>query len=908
MKKKMLLMVFLCVCFLTCGLQAQINVSELLVENMSNPDGIAVKQPHFSWRITSQKQALVQTSYRIQVSASPEKFSDSSNLLWDSGDVQSDQSLLIPYYGKALKSCSSYYWRVKISTNHGKSAWSKPAYWSMAFLDSSEWKAMWIGRDSLTNPRETMVKRPRLSARYLRKEFEVHQPVRRAMLYICGLGSSKTFINGKVVSNEIFETMVSWFKTRVYYNTYDVTKLIGNETNTFAVILGNGRYFNTRAGKTTDIYGFPKLIAQLDIEYADGSHQLVLTDKTWKVTSQGPITANNELDGEEYDTHFEMAGWNVNGFNDAAWEFAQAVPAPCDKICARTNPGIEVQDEVKPISIKDCGDGRYIIDMGQNMVGWVTFKQLLGKKNQPVSFRYSEILTPRGDSLYVANLRSSIVKDIYMPSSDGVFSWEPTFVYHGFRFVEISGLESKPELSSFIGKVFYDKMETTGSFTTSNALVNQIYKNAYWGIRGNYRGMPTDCPQRDERQGWLGDRSTGCFGESFLFSNSLLYSKWMQDIEDCQREDGAISDVSPRFYTIYSDNITWPSTFFYGSEMIYEHFGDVRPIINHYAAMKKFIEHNVAVRMKDYIMTKDSYGDWCMPPESQELIHSKDPARVTAGPVLSTTVFYDLLNKMVQFAQLSGHESDIPYYQNLAAKIKESYNTKYFHADSSYYSNNTATANLLSLRLGLVPKGSETKVFENIVNKTEKDFGSHVSCGVLGIQHLMRGLTEYGRCDLAYKILTNDTYPSWGYMVKKGATTIWELWNGDTADPAMNSGNHVMLLGDLLIWYYEDLAGIKCAPDALAFKKLLMQPVFPDGLDEVSATFDSVYGTVGSSWSTKGGKFCWDITLPPNTSAVVRIPTKFKVSNVMQKGVSKISNGSDYTECVIGSGCYHFSD
>lgn len=352
--------------------------------------------------------------------------------------------------------------------------------------------------------------------------------------------------------------------------------------------------------------------------------------------------------------------------------------------------------------------------------------------------------------------------------------------------------------------------------------------------------------------------------------------------------------------------MTWPSAFFYVADMLYRQFGDDSAIRAHYPAMKRWMAHMEEATMKDYIMTKDQYGDWCMPPESQELIHSKDPARKTDGAILSTTVYYDLLNKMIGFARICGQDADISGYESLAAKIKAAYNAKFFNKETAEYGNNTVTANILSLRLGLVPEGYEGKVFSNIVKKTEEDFNGHVSTGVLGIQHLMRGLTEYGRVDMAYKILTNETYPSWGYMIKNGATTIWELWNGDTADPAMNSANHVMLLGDLLIWYYEDLAGIKCAPDAVGFKKLVMEPVFPDGLDEVSASYGSVYGEIKSAWTKKGGDFSWDITLPGNTSAIVRIPKKYNVTVGNLPGVRRVSATEGYMEVEIGSGSYHF--
>ncbi len=311
--------------------------------------------------------------------------------------------------------------------------------------------------------------------------------------------------------------------------------------------------------------------------------------------------------------------------------------------------------------------------------------------------------------------------------------------------------------------------------------------------------------------------------------------------------------------------------------------------------------------MQDYIITKDTYGDWCMPPESQELIHSQDPSRKTAGPVLSTTMYYSLLNLMIEFAELTGNRDDIPGYQELAEKIRDAYNRTYFNTDSARYDNNTVTANILSLQLGLVPEGYEAALFGNIVEKTEVDFGGHVSTGVLGIQQLMRGLTQHGNVNLAYKIATNTTYPSWGYMIDKGATTIWELWNGDTADPAMNSGNHVMLLGDLLIWYYEDLAGIKNHPGSVAYKKLLMEPKFPEGLSHVKASYHSVYGEIKSEWSKTGDSFDWEISIPANTSAVVRLPREMHITTPAGEGVRSVNQTDTAIEIELGSGTYHLT-
>lgn len=904
--KHFYLLIGILVATLLIGCQAEkTNATSLKVEMQVNPQGLTTMQPRFSWQISSAEPNTMQESYQIQVAATHNDLKKGQNLLWDSGVKNSDQSHLIPYDGEQLASRGKYYWRVKVATNHDEGSWSDTNDWSMALLLDSDWQAKWIGDDSMSNPNETAEGDTRLAARYLRKPFESKQKVKRAMLYISGLGSYEAYINGKKISDDVLSPTPSWYPEKVYYNVYDVTSFIKNKANLLGVVLGNGRYFGMR-GKENEMFGLPRLLGQLEIEYTDGTKEIVATDETWKVTSQGPIIANNEFDGEEYDARLELTGWGELKYDDSNWKNADLMDAPLGKLVAQPNPNIQVQEEVTPIKLTKLNDGKFILDMGQNMVGWLKVNKLKGKKDSLVTFRFAEIINA-DSTLYLANMRRARVTDIYTPAKDGDFNWEPSFTYHGFRFVEISGLDYEPKLSDFTGKVVYDKMETTGQFETSNKIINQVFKNAYWGIRGNYRGMPTDCPQRDERQGWLGDRATGCFGESFVFDNAALYSKWVQDIEDSQSPEGSISVVSPRYWTLYNDDVTWPAAYFYAMKMLYKQFGDTSPIKKHYASMKRYLERIQEVSMIDYIITKDTYGDWCMPPERQELIHSQDPSRKTAKAVLSSTMYYSLLNLMSEFAVIADHKEDIAGFDELAAKIKEAYNNQYFDTETARYDNNTVTANMLSLQLGLVPEGYEQKVFDNIVEKTEVDFGGHVSTGVLGIQQLMRGLTEHGNLDLAYKIATNETYPSWGYMVKKGATTIWELWNGDTADPAMNSGNHVMLLGDLIIWYYEDLAGIKNAPKSVAFKQLLMEPKFPDGLTHVNASYKSVYGEIKSEWKKQDGTLIWNITIPANTSAIVKLPKEMNIVTPTQKGVRNVNETATDIEFELGSGSYEIS-
>ena len=896
----------------------RVTVGDLTVEMLENPVGLDERTPRFGWQLRSDLRDVAQTSYRIVVAGSENDLKKEQNLIWDSGEVPSGESVWVEYGGPQLESRKDYFWKVRVTTNTGDETWSEPARWSMALLDDSDWQAGWIGINSALNATDRMEGDSRLAARYLRKPFEVEGKVKNARLYISGLGLYECYINGKRVGESVLAPTATDYSTNVPYNTFDVSEFIKDKQNAIGVTLGNGRFFAMRLGDPSAgllgslrQFGFPKLLAQLEIEYENGERQVVVTDTTWRLTTDGPIVANNEFDGEEYDASKELGKWSEAGYDDSAWMNARSVGAPEGALHAQRNPNIRVMEEIDPVAISQLNDSTYILDMGQNMVGWLNVT-LKGEKGEPVRLRFAETLKPDG-SLYMDNLRGAKVTDVYIPAGDDVFSWEPRFTYHGFRFVEITGLKYKPELKSFVGKVVYDDMKTIGRFETSDPTINQVFKNAYWGIRGNYRSMPTDCPQRDERMGWLGDRAMECIGESFMFRQALLYEKWARDIRDSQLPDGMIPDLSPTYWPFYSENVTYPAAYLCVVDMLYNQYGDEEAVREHYPAMKKWIDYANERLVENDIVVKDVYGDWCMPPESPELIHSQDPARVTDGRVVGTSFFYRLLNMMARFAAVAGHEEDIPAYLEQAARVKDAYNRMFLNPETGQYANNTVSAGLLSLVQGLVPDTLKQKVFDELVRRTEVDFDSHVSTGMIGMQFMMRGLSRYGRPDLALTLATNRTYPSWGYMIDRGATTIWELWNGDTADPAMNSGNHLMQLGDLIAWDWENLAGIQADPAAPGFKHIMMKPDFPQGLEWVDASYESMYGTIGSHWKRTGGGLSWSVEIPANTTATLRVPAS-DVSQVEADGkplaenpaLTDVRASDGFVTFEAGSGSYRF--
>lgn len=893
-----------------------IEIKELRCEMLSNPQGIDVILPRLSWKIASGSRNVEQTAYMILAASSPDKLDEQQADLWNSGWVKSNQSVSVIYGGKPLKSGDKIYWKVKIQTNKGDSSWSDTAKFGIGLLNDTGWKASWIGLDKAF-PWDNETQHARLSARYFRKEFNNPKTVKSAKLYIAGLGLYELYINGQNIGDQVLAPSPTDYTKTVKYNTFDVTAQIQTGKNAIGTILGNGRFYNMRQNfkpHKIKTFGYPKMLLQLEIEYTDGTNQVIVSDNTWKVTSDGPIRSNNDFDGEEYDANKELGKWNLTGYNDKNWMKAQSVKAPEGKLSAQMNENMKVMEIVKPVSIHTLAPDTFIVDMGQNMVGWVKLTAK-GKKGNKITLRFAETLDNNG-RLKTLNLRSAKATDVYTMKGGETESWEPRFVTHGFRYMEVTGWPGIPAKEDFEGKVVYDDMETTGWFESSNPLLDQIHKNAYWGIRGNYKGIPLDCPQRDERQPWLGDHANGSIGESYIFGNEAFYAKWLDDMEDSQTPEGKISDIVPPFYmTYYSDNMTWPGTYMIVGEMLLDQYGNTAPIVKHYPSMRKWLLHMLDNYMTpEYIITKDKYGDWCVPPEAKEMIHSNDPARKTDGELIATAYGFKLLNIMQKFAGIAGHEKDIAEYARLADNIRKGFNNKFYNPQTGQYGNHTVTSNLLPLAFGIVDKDNEERVFSNMTDRIVRNDKLHISTGVIGTQWLMRELTKRNCADLAYTIATQKDYPGWGYMVENGATTIWELWNGDTASPKMNSHNHVMLLGDLIAWMYQDLGGIKSHKNYPGFKRLWMKPHPTENLSHVNTWHETSYGKVISNWDLKDGIFTWNITIPANTRANILLPAAM-IEDITEngkpvtevEGLKIVRKEEGRINLEIGSGEYRFS-
>lgn len=778
----------------------------------------------------------------------------------------------------------------------------------------------------------------RLPARWLRKEFTVEKPIRRAVVYFSGLGSSELWLNGAKVGDAVLSPALSQYDQRVFYVTHDVTRPLRRGANALGAVLGGGRFCSDRSQvyAGTINFGWPKMILLLRLEYADGSVREIVSDASWLLTTDGPIRTSGEFDGEDCDARRELRRWSEPCYaaapvarvsnqpkrrapsvraahsreQPAGWQPARLVAPPAGRLVAQMVEPIRVTQTVQPVALTEPKPGVFIFDMGQNLVGWCQIK-VRGPAGTTVRLRHAETVRPDG-TLDMANLRGARATDTYTLKGRGTEVFEPRFTYHGFRYVELTGLPGRPTLDTLRARVVHDDLPPTGAFACSQPLLNRIYRNVVWGTRGNYRSIPTDCPQRDERQGWLGDRSEECRGETYLYDISRLYAKWLQDIADAQRPGGSVPDVAPAYWPIYSDNVTWPSTLVIAPGLLHRQYADPAPIKRAYGPAVRWLDY-MAGFLTNGLIARDSYGDWCVPPEDPALIHSRDPARKTDPVLIATAYFYHDHRLLERYARVLGREADAQRFAKRAEEIKAAFNARFLDRQRGQYDNGTQTSCVLPLAFGLVPEDQRPRVFDCLVRNLTEVTRGHIGTGLIGGQHLMRVLSDHGRADLAYTLATQPDYPGWGYMVNQGATTIWELWNGDTADPAMNSANHVMLVGDLVIWLYEYLAGIAADPDQPGFKHVVMKPHPVGDLTWVRASHCSPHGLVRSEWRRDGERFDWRIEVPANTTATVHVPARDAAPVTEGRRPATEAPGVEFVKAEagrvvfrVGSGKYHF--
>lgn len=767
------------------------------------------------------------------------------------------------------------------------------AHWQAARQPHRGWKpAMVLGRYGMGPWGRVGGPTAPQPAVYLRREFMLHAPVRRAVAYLCGLGLSKLYINGRLVTHNQLSPALSWYPKRCYYVAQNVTKLLRRGANAVGVTLGNGRMYGM-PGYSIQIP--PRMIFMLHVRCADGSTAVFTSNTQWKATDHGPIRMNNEYNGETYDARMAMPGWNKLGFDAARWGPAQLVHSPGGRLVAQFQQPIRVTQIIHPVALLHVGKGKWIFDMGQNMVGWCQIK-VNGSAGTTIVLRHGEALIrnghrwmpalgpgkrliaaekahPSGLGLYTANLRSARQTDTLILNGQPI-TWHPIFTYHGFRYVELTGYRGKPTLSTLEGQEVHDALPVTGGFSCSDPLVNQIYHNCKWGIQDNYRSIPTDCPQRDERQGWMGDRSVESRGEMFIFNNERFYNKWLWDIQNGQKPDGDIADVNPPYWSIYVHDVTWPGTFIMVADNLYLQYGETSPIREHYAAMTRWIDYQMKM-VHHGIDPNGGFGDWDPPPHAHSTnIGSRDPNRSTPGPLLATASMYKYLHIMARFARLLHKPADQRRWLADARKLYAGFQTLW-NTKGGYYGNGSDTSCLLPLAVGIVPAARQAAVQHRLLWLIRRHQRGHLYCGLIGMQWAFAALSRIHETLLAWAWLKKTTYPSYGYMLKHGATTVWENWNGNTAGPGMNSMNHVMLIGDMVSWLYQDIGGIRTDPATPGFKSIIMRPHLVGNLTWVKCFHRSPYGKIVSDWKiTPNHRFLWHIEIPANSSALVEIPTR----------------------------------
>lgn len=860
---------------------SSVRVTRLLTEYLSNPLGIDNPSPCFSWRIESDKRGVTQSAYQIQVASERRLLEAGKPDMWDSGKVSSDQQVAVAYAGKPLKSRSAYYWRVRVwDQQDSPSEFSDIASFEMAFLDSSDWSARWIG-----------ISEPMDAAPMFRKEFVLAKPVEKARVYVTGLGYYELHINGKRVGDRVLDPPYTNFHKRVYYSVYDVTRLLKRGANCVGAMIGKGWW---QKG--------PRFLMQLEVTHRDGTLTVVTTDESWR-WSTGPIVENSIYNGETYDARLEQAGWSEPGFDDSGWNPAQVIEMPDIELSVQTIQPIKVVQTMRPKSATEPKPGVWVFDFGQNFSGWCRLK-VSAPRGTTITLKHAELLYPDG-TVNQENLRTARATDTYITKGEGEEVYEPRFTYHGFRYVQLEGFVGRPNLDTLRGCVVHTAFEPRGEFVCSNRLLNKIQSACVWGERTNFHAVPTDCPQRDERQGWMGDAQVSAYAMLYNFNMPPAYSKFLRDIQDAQGEDGSIPDTVPHVWGTNPGDPMWSAAYPVILWLTYLHTGDKTLLAKHYDGVKKYVEMLRREAGEGMILTRNNYGDWIAVVE-------------TPKELISTGAFIWVTDILACIASELGRTEDAALYRSLKEKIAEAFNAKFFNPETSSYGNGSQLSNALPLVLGIVPEEHRQAVFNNLVADIESRNG-HLSTGFVGTPFLMKVLTENGRADLAYTIATREDYPGWGYMIKMGATTIWELWRYETG-PGMNSHNHPAL-GFVSGWFYEVLAGLMPAGDVPGWKRVIVRPGVVGDLKWARARVETVRGVVASDWRRTEKGLVLSVTIPANSSAEVFLPKMGKSECMVREGekyvwrnnvfspAEGVKSGTDLGDRIrfeVGSGCYRF--
>ncbi len=846
--------------------------TELRCEYLENPMGVDVRTPRLSWILEHTERGQIQSAYQVIVSIDP---NIATGDIWDSGRVVSNQSVQIPFAGKSLESGRSYFWKVRYWDGGGReSPWSAIATFATGLFDRADWTGTWIG-----------------GGNQIRKEFSINGRLKRATTFVCGLGYHELRLNGRKVGGNVLDPGWTTYAKRALYVTHDVTSLLRPGRNAIGVILGEG-WYRSRA-----------LLFELVIELEDGTSVRISSDTSWRM-KDGPIISDSVYNGESYDARRETRGWDRPGYDDSAWKTAEPVPGPEGVLSSQMMPAIRAVDTLVPLGMRNPRPGVYVFDLGQNISGWARLS-VSGPRGTDVRLRFAELLYEDG-TINQENLRSARAEDHYILRGGGEEVWEPRFTYHGFRYVELTGFPGTPKLDTVRGRVVHSSVHPVGSFAASKPILNELQRIITWGQKTNLHSIPTDCSQRDERMGWLGD-AQGTAEEAIMnFDMAAFYTNFIRDIRDVQDEKGQITDTVPHIWGSRPADPAWGTAYPLLCWYMYMYYGDTRILEENYEGLKSYVEF-LRSRAEGGLVKYSHYGDW--------VAVEKCP-----GNIVSSFYYYYDVRILADVARRVGKTGDAATYDRLASEIRSAFHKEYFNPRTGDYADGTQTANTLPLFLDLAPDEARGRVwgrlFDNVVYRND----SHLTTGIIGTKYIMEVLTRFGSSDLAYDIAVQKTYPSWGFMIENGATTLWELWQ-KREGPSMNSHNHPMF-GSVGSWLYKALAGINQADGSVGFEGIRFEPQMVRDLKSASGSTRTVRGDVACSWSRKNKGVRVEVAVPVGSSAEVVIP-RWNFRNVVitesgetvwaegkfLPGVAGIREAFDKAGAVrikVGSGRYDF--
>jgi alpha-L-rhamnosidase len=886
----------------------------LRCEYLPEPLGVETAAPRLAWLVESRVRGDRQSAYHLLVSSAPELLRSDLGDFWDSGRIEADVPSAVDYAGEPLLSCARYHWKVRWWDGQNRpSPWSEPASFVTGFLRPGDWNPKWIAARQVKEFRSkgtVLLGHPgpdevQACAVYVRREFALRERASLALIFISGLGHYELRLNGEKVGASVLDPGWTDFRKKALYASHDVTGLV-RAKNVVGVILGNGRHIQGYG------YDAPKLACRIEVEYESGEREVLFADESWR-TSGGPLQENGLYYGERYDARIDIDGWDRPGFDERGWE--KAVVVDGYPLASQMMPPVRVCARLAPKSFSRLASGAVVFDFGQNFSGWTRLK-VVGPAGSEVRLRHAELLNEDG-TLNLGPNENAEATDLYILRGGGIEVHEPRFTYHGFRYVEMTGYPGEPGPEALEGLFVHSDVARTGSFRSSNELLNRIHENVIWGQLSNLMSIPTDCPQRDERHGWLGDAHLSAEEAAYNFDMAAFYVKFLDDIRLAQKEDGCLPDVAPAYLPrLYPADPAWSSAYATLVELVWDHYADSRAVAAHYAGLRRYIEFLGRNAERGIVRKLGKYGDWCPP---GGIVPKKTPVDLT-----STWYYYHDLLVLGRLAAVLGRDEEAREYARLAEAVKAAFN-EVFLGESQYaairvspvdtYPNQTS--NVLPLYLDMVPADRKDKVVASLVQSVVRQQDYHVDTGILGTRYILDVLTEAGCGEAAYRMATQKSYPGWGYMLAEGATTLWERWEKLTG-PAMNSQNHIMF-GSVDAWFYRVLAGL--SPLRPAWKAVRIRPWVLGDLSWVEARLETIAGTVGTAWRRGADGLTLEATIPVGSSGEVHVPVLWPGARIWESGevvwragrtdrtVPGVAlAGEDGTRVVfrIGSGTYKF--